>query len=180
MAGPSGRACGPPKGMLGPATHDLPASDTVNARIRGFLGCRRTFHASANVKQLFWLIWRRLLAWRCVIAWGQNRRVRPWRQKRENAKAPSNPKKLCLLQRHCALACRYVSVRPPMYQHAHDLGVSWRLGVSALLLAVIEGCGQAVMRQPPPSTTQPLFGRRHVTPRSAFSMLGRGQQKARY
>jgi hypothetical protein len=53
MAGPSGRACGPPKGMLGPATHDLPAPGTVNARIRGLLGCRRTFHASANVKQLF-------------------------------------------------------------------------------------------------------------------------------
>jgi hypothetical protein len=54
-----------------------------------------------------------------------------------------------------------------MYQHAHDLGVSWRLGVLALLSVIIEGCEQAVMRQPPPSTTQPLFGRRHVTPRSA-------------
>jgi hypothetical protein len=53
MAGPSGRAYGPPKGMLGRATHDLPAPGTVNARIRGFLGCHRTLHASANVKQLF-------------------------------------------------------------------------------------------------------------------------------
>jgi hypothetical protein len=35
MAGPSGRACGPPKGMLGPATHDFA---WIRTKSRGWQG----------------------------------------------------------------------------------------------------------------------------------------------
>jgi hypothetical protein len=107
---------------------------------------------------------------------GQNRRLRPWQQKRENAKAPRIAKSLCWRQRHCAGAGLLIRFdRAPMYPHARDLGVAWRLGVSTFLLVIPKGDEHEVMRRPPPATTRPLCGRRHVTPRIAVITWGRGQ-----
>jgi hypothetical protein len=65
--------------------------------------------AAPEIKRLDW---RRLLAWRCFIAGGQNRPERPWQQKRENAKAPRNAKRLCL--RHA------IASAPPCCQFQRD------------------------------------------------------------
>jgi hypothetical protein len=93
--------------------------------------------AAPEIKRLDW---RRLLAWRCFIAGGQNRPERPWQQKRENAKAPRNAKRLCLRQRHrVGAGVLSVSTWPPMYPHARNLGVSWRLGVSTFLSVTRDG-----------------------------------------
>jgi hypothetical protein len=108
---------------------------------------------------------------------GQNRPVRPWRQKRENAKAPRNTPRDCAGGDAIApvLACRSVSTWPPVCPHAHDLGVSWRLGVSPFLPVITEGGWQEMMRQASPNAARSSFECHRVTPRFAASLLGREQ-----
>jgi hypothetical protein len=98
---------------------------------------------------------------RCFIGGCQNRNVRPWQQKRENAKAPRNARfalAATSLRRPC-LADPF-RPRPPVYPHAHDLGVAWRLGVSTVLLAIAEDGWHEVMRLAPPNARNRCLGAR--------------------
>jgi hypothetical protein len=86
------------------------------------------------------------LARRCFIAGCQNRNGRLWRRKRENAKAPRNAK---VVLAATSLRRRWLADRfrhwPPVYPHAHDLGVAWRLGVSTCVLVIVEDGQHEVM-----------------------------------
>ena len=114
--------------------------------------------AAPEIKRLDW---RRLLAWRCFIAGGQNRPERPWQQKRENAKAPRNAKfALAATSLRRPWLAGPFRPRPPIYPHAHDLGVAWRPGVSTVLLAIAEDGWHEVMRLAPPNARNRCLGAR--------------------